>query len=371
MWEAIITYEYLVEVSISVGIFLLFLLLRKVFSKYIFQLILKLTHKTPTDLFTHIWLSFENPIRSLFVVIGIYAAAGFFPYLDPRTPLFVSIIKSAIILMVTWGLYNVSSASSIALMKLNQKLDIDIDEILIPFLSKAIRFIIVVISFSIVLQVFDYNINSLVAGLGIGGVAVALAAKDALGNLFGGLIIITEKPFSIGDWIQTPTVEGTVEDISFRSTKVRTFAQALVTVPNATLANEAITNWSKMGKRRITFQLGVMYDTPKEQLENTIKKIETMLNNHPDIHPDTIFVTFDQYNMNSLDIFLYFFTKTTVWEQYLQVKQDINFKIMEILEAEGVSVALPTRTLITTKESESMMKAATKERTKEKEKNME
>ncbi|MEC1639630.1 mechanosensitive ion channel family protein [Schinkia azotoformans] len=364
------TYEFLYEVSISVGIFLLFLILRKVFTKYIFHLILKLAHKTPTDLFSHIWLSFEKPIGWLFVIIGFNVAASFFPYIDPRNPIFVHIMKSLIILMITWGLYNVASASSIAIMKINKKLNVDIDEILIPFLSKTIRFIIVAISLSIILQEFNYNINSLVAGLGIGGVAVALAAKDALGNLFGGLIIITEKPFSIGDWIMTPTVEGTVEDITFRSTKIRTFAQALVTVPNATLANEAITNWSKMGKRRITFQLGVTFETPKEKLENTINKIEEMLKKHSDVHPDTIFVTFDNYNVNSLDIFLYFFTKTTVWAEYLQVKQDINFKIMAILESEGVQVALPTRTLITTKESESMMKAATKEKDRVRERDL-
>lgn len=317
-------------------------------------------NKTPTDLFSHIWRSFEKPISWLFVIIGIYLAARFFPYIDHKAPMFVRAIRASIILLTAWGCYNVASASSIAIMKLNKKLNFEIDEILIPFLSKTIRFIIVVLSLSIVAQEFGYNVNSLVAGLGIGGVAVALAAKDALGNLFGGLVIITEKPFSIGDWIMTPTVEGTVEDITFRSTKIRTFAQALVTVPNSTLANEPITNWSKMGKRRITFQLGVAYDTPKDKLERTISQIETMLKNHPGIHPDTIFVTFDQYNANSLEIFLYFFTKTTVWEEYLQVKQDVNFKIMEILEAEGVSVALPTRMLITSKESESMLKAATK-----------
>ncbi|WP_458415027.1 mechanosensitive ion channel family protein [Schinkia sp. CFF1] len=371
MWQTIITYEYLKDLSLSVGILFLFLLLRKVFTKYIFHLILKLTHKTPTDLFTHIWLSFEHPMRWLFVIIGIYVASDVFPYFERSHPLFVNILRASVIILITWGVYNVASASSIALMKLNNKLNVEIDEILIPFLSKTIRFVIIAISFSMVAQVFGYNVNSLVAGLGIGGVAVALAAKDALGNLFGGLIIITEKPFSIGDWILTPTVEGTVEDITFRSTKVRTFAQALVTVPNATLANEAITNWSKMGKRRITFQLGVDYDTPKEKLENTITKIEAMLKTHPDIHPDTIFVTFDNYNINSLDIFLYFFTKTTVWAEYLQVKQDINFKIMEILEAEGVSVATPTRTLITTKESESIMKAATKEHGKDRVKDTE
>src|SRR5699024_6731493 len=127
-----------------------------------------------------------------------------------------------------------------------------IDEILVSFLSRALQFIIIAMAISIVLQEFDYHIGGLITGLGIGGLAISLAAKDALANLFGGVVIVTEKPFTINDWIMTPSVEGTVEDISFRSTKVRTFDQALVVVPNATLANEAITNWSKMGKRRIS-----------------------------------------------------------------------------------------------------------------------
>ena len=99
-----------------------------------------------------------------------------------------------------------------------------------------------------VAQEWDYRIDGFIAGLGLGGLAFSLAAKDTLSNVFGGLVVILDKPFSIGDWIKTPSVEGTVEDISFRSTKVRTFAQALVTVPNATLANEPVTNWTRMGK---------------------------------------------------------------------------------------------------------------------------
>lgn len=345
MWETILTYIEREDTIAALIIFLVFLLLRKIFTKYIFHLILKLSKKTPTDLFTHIWLSFEHPIRWLFVIIGFYVSMSYFPYLEHTNPLFINIIRSSVILMITWGLYNIASASSMAFVKISEKLNIEVDEILIPFLSKALRFIIIAISLSIIAQEFDYDVNGFVAGLGLGGLAFALAAKDALGNLFGGIIIITEKPFTIGDWIKTPSVEGIVEDITFRSTRVRTFAQAVVTVPNATLSNEPITNWSQMGKRQITFNLGVTYDTPKVKLESTITKIKSMLKNHPDIHQETIFVTFNEYNNSSLDIFLYFFTITTSWEEYLNVKENINFKIMEILEMEEVSVAFPTRTL--------------------------
>jgi len=140
-------------------------------------------------------------------------------------------------------------------------------------------------------------------------------------------------------------VEGTVEDITFRSTKIRTFAQALVTVPNSSLANEPITNWSRMGKRRITFHLGVTYSTTRDKLEKCVKSIRKMLEEHPGIHKETIFVNFERFNDSSLDIFMYFFTNTTNWGEYLNVREDVNFRIMEILEQEGVSVAFPSRSI--------------------------
>lgn len=338
---------------IAIGIFLLFLLFRKLFTKYIYKMILHLTKKTPTDFFTHVWISFENPIRMLFIIIGFYISAVYFPFFNEKNEMFQNIISSSIIILITWGMYNLSSTSSLIFTKLHRRLNIEFDQIVIPFLSKALRFIVIAIGFSIVIQEFGYNINSIIAGLGLGGLAVALAAQDALSNLFGGIVIITEKPFSIGDWIKTPSVEGTVEDISFRSTTVRTFAQAAVVVPNATLVKEPITNWSKMGKRQITFQLQIAYGTPAEKLHVVVQKINEHLRNHQDVHQETIFATFDQFDTYSYNIFLYFFTKTTNWGEYLQVKQAINFEILNILEESGVELAYPSRKLYVRSEDES------------------
>ena len=138
---------------------------------------------------------------------------------------------------------------------------------------------------------------------------------------------------------------GIVEDINFRSTKIRTFEQAVVTVPNSTLANEPVTNWSRMDKRRITFNLRLTFDTPRDKIEKCVTDIREMLQNHPAIHPETIFVFFDSYGDSSLNIFLYFFTRTTVWEEYLRVKEDVNLRIMAIMEKEGVSVAFPSTSI--------------------------
>ncbi|MBA4536502.1 mechanosensitive ion channel family protein [Bacillus aquiflavi] len=350
--EKYLTYDTLVKILITIGIFLLFVIFRKIFAKYIFKIILRLSKKTPTDFFTHLLTSFENPIRWFFIIIGIYLSARYFPYFNHENPLFLKLMRSSLIVLVIWGLYNFSSSSSLLFRKLNNRLNIEIDQMLIPFLSKTIRFIIIAIGISMIAEEFGYDVNKFIAGLGLGGLAVALAAKDALGNLFGGVVIITEKPFSIGDWIMTPSVEGTVEEISFRSTRVRTFAQALVTVPNATLAVETITNWSKMGKRRISFHLGLTYDTPKEKIEKIVRRIEELLRSHPDIHQETIFVKFDQFNESSLDIFLYFFTKTTNWGDFLTIKEEINFKIMDIIEEEEASIAFPSRTLYVSSDSE-------------------
>ncbi len=345
--------ENLQNLGISIGILLLFLLVRKIFLKYILKFVQKLSKKARTPFFTHTFNSIEQPIGFLFIVLGLYVALRYFPYLDQSGPLVIKIFRSLIIITISWGLYNFSSASSVLFEKIRDRFDINMDQILIPFLSKGLRFIIIAITFSIIAQEFNYDVNGFVAGLGLGGLAFALAAKDAIANFFGGIVIIMERPFSIGDWIQTTDVEGTVEDITFRSTRVREFTQALVTIPNATLANAVITNWSKMGKRRVTFHLGVQHNTPKQKIEEIVKKVDAFIRNHPGVHEETIFVKFDQFDMNSLDIFIYFFTKSTVWGEFLDIKEEINFKILEVLEEEGVSLAYPTSTLVVDGESNS------------------
>ncbi|SFL83301.1 MscS family membrane protein [Gracilibacillus orientalis] len=343
-WESI-SYDDYVNIAISIGIILVTFILRKLFIKYIFYLLLKLARKGKTDFLDYVLTAFEKPLRVLIIIIGVYIAIDYFPYINQQNQLFDQIIRVSFIVVITWGLYNLSSSSSLLFMKISDSLNFEIDHILIPFLSKAVRAIIVAISFSVIVEEFGYKVSGFVAGLGLGGLAFALAAQEVIKNLFGGVVIITEKPFSIGEWIQTPSIEGVVEDINFRSTIIRTFADSVITIPNATLSNEPITNWSQMGKRRIFFHLGVEYGTTKIQLEKVIEQMRTYLEHNEDIHPDTIFVRFTDYNDSSLDIMLYFFTKTINWDEYLKIREDVNFKIMGILEEANVSVAFPSRSL--------------------------
>lgn len=333
------------EVVVVSLILLFFFLLRKIFTTYILKMIFKMLSRTNYEVNEKTVFAFKGPLQVFFLVTGIYVALLYLPFNQEWKLLFTKLFRSIIIILITWVFYNLQDLQSILFDKLQKKLNFQVDKILLPFLSKFLRAVTIIIAFTIIVQEWGYNINGLIAGLGLGGLALAMAAKDALANIFGGVVILVDKPFSIGDWITTSSVEGTVEDINFRSTKIRTFAQALVTVPNSTLANEAITNWSKMGKRRITFHLGISYTTPRNKLEKCINEIRTMLEKHPEIHKETIFVQFENFGDSSLELFLYFFTITTEWGQYLKVKEDVNLKIMEILEREGVSVALPSRSI--------------------------
>lgn len=333
---------WLYKIGVSLGIFLAVFFLRKYLVRRLMGFIFRLTSKTKTELDNYLVISLEQPARLLFIVLGVYLALVYLPLSADTDILLSRLFRSALIIIAAFGLFNMAGKYGIFADEMENFMKFKVDKILIPFLSKVLKFIIIVLAASVLLQEWDYDIDGFIAGLGLGGLAFALAAQQTLANLFGGIVIITDKPFSIGDWILTPSVEGTVEDINFRSTKIRTFAEAIVTVPNSTLANEAITNWSRMGKRQITFTLRINYNTPKEKLEVCLEKIRNMLKNHPGIHPQTIFVSFDSFGESSLNIFLYFFTRTTVWGEFLAVKEEINLRIMAILEEVGVSIPLPS-----------------------------
>lgn len=330
-----------IQGMIAVLIFFIFLLARGAFTRVIFKLALRMFRRSKTPANEKILLAFEHPLKNIFFALGLYFALLYLPLSIAATNLATTAFRTVVVAFAAWGFYNLTVGMPVKVF--GGKLHID--QVLIDFFLKALRIIIVILAGLMILQQWGFDVNGFIAGLGLGGLAFALAAKDAVANIFGGIVIILDKPFTIGDWIYTPSVEGTVEEISFRSTKVRTFAQALVTVPNSVLANEPITNWTRMGKRRITFNLGVSYGTSRQQLQKCVDRIRDMLETHPNIHRETIFVHFDQFNDSGLGIFLYFFTVTTRWGEYLRVKEDVNFKIMEILEQENVSVALPSRSI--------------------------
>ena len=339
--EYLFSYPHLYRLITSIIIIMIFGFFKKIFAKYIFSFFIKICNGTLDNDDRHVFYAFQSPLKHLILLIGAYLALK--NYLPENYDKFLKdLLGSAVVLLMVSGLYQSIEIYVSDENKINRLFNRKVDKILIPFFSKMVKLIIISLAFVAIASRWGYDVNGFVAGLGLGGLAFALAAKDLLANIFSGIILITDKPFSNGDWIQTSDIEGTVQDINFRSTKIKRFDNSLIIVPNSILANAPITNFTKRTMRRITFTLNVKYDTSSKQLKNCIAKIQALLVKHPGVDKETMAVKFDSFGDSALSIFVYFFTTTIVWDDYLNIKQDVNFKIMEILEEEEVQIALPS-----------------------------
>jgi MscS family membrane protein len=246
---------------------------------------------------------------------------------------------------ITWAAYNCISVLATYLKSKAQLTESTLDDQLIPFVEKTLKLIIVLLGFLIVLQNMGVNVFSLLAGLGLGGLAFALAAKDTAANLFGSIMILIDRPFKIGDWVKVADVEGTVEEIGFRSTRVRTFYNSLYTVPNANMANAQIDNMGERQYRRTSTKLDVAYDTSPESLQKFITGIREIIDNHPITRKDYYHVYFSNYGESSLKVLLYFFLITDDWGEELAERQNIYFSIYKLAESLNIEFAYPTQTL--------------------------
>ncbi len=251
------------------------------------------------------------------------------------------ILKTLIIIALSWFLYFIMDIILVVeTFILNSQTKIDM--IISRFAVKLTKIIVVIISGLMIMRVWEWDITGLIAGLGIGGVAVALGAKDTLANFFGSIMIMLDKPFAIGDMVKTSHAEGIIEEIGFRSTKIRIWDQAIVTIPNAIISNDPTTNWSRMGKRRINFTIHLPYTCSLELVDKCINQIREMLGIHEMILNDNIFVFLENIGDSSIEVFIQCFTNAIEKYDYLKVKEDINFKILNIIGEQGVQIALPS-----------------------------
>ncbi len=215
-------------------------------------------------------------------------------------------------------------------------------------LGKLLRASVVITALLIVLQSLGFSVTGVLAFGGIGGIAIGFAARDLLANFFGALMLYLDRPFSVGDWIRSPDrdIEGTVEDIGWRLTRIRTFDQRPLYVPNSVFATLAVENPERMENRRIYETIGVRYDDI-DVLKAVIDEVRQMLRTHPAIDTSrTLMVNFVSFGPSSLDFFVYTFTKTTVWTEFHEIKEEILFRIADIIARHGAEVAFPTQTLL-------------------------
>lgn len=334
-----------IDAVIAVLIFILFRVLSKSFA-YITVKIFKPRVKNKKEIRNN---AFYKPLRIFYVILGLYLAI-----LILRTPFSISdeinvfidkLFKIVIIILASNGIANSLTTNNKSINILKEKMNPEVEDSMFKFILKGIRVTIYIIAGFMVITELGFNLNGLVAGLGIGSIVITFAAQDTAKNLFGGLVIFLDKPFIVGDWIEFDKYEGTIEDITFRSTRLRTFENSVVNIPNAVLANGSITNWSRMEKRRNKVNLCLELDTPLEKVQQVQQRIKEMLKKHDDVIDDTIIVRFDNITDNGINLLVCSYTNSVDYASFLEEKEKINLKIMQILKEENVELAYDTKTV--------------------------
>jgi len=252
-----------------------------------------------------------------------------------------------IIVLVTWALTRFVRFVEKKILHEGEVKGKPIDRTTADAVTQLLRISIMITATLVILQTLGIDISAILAFGGIGGVAVGFASKDLLANFFGAIMIYLDRPFSIGDWVRSSdrNIEGTVEKIGWRLTVIRTFDKRPLYVPNSIFTSITVENPSRMTNRRIYETIGVRYDDAAA-LPAIIEDVKQMLQQHAEIdQQQTMMVNFNQFAESSLDFFVYTFTKTTDWQKYHEIKQDVLLKINSIIERHGAAVAFPTTTL--------------------------
>ncbi len=350
VWREGILGTNLGDIILAIGIFLLFLFARRLFFRTTVRSIRLLVHRTQTTLDDEILAAIEQPLEFAFVVIGLYVAGQFVSLSDTLAHFLAQLVRSLIAITIFWALFRViDPLSSLFDRAIGLFGSESMHETIKGFFVKVAKAIVVCLGIAAVFQEWGFNIAAVLGSLGLVGMAVALGAQDFIKNMFAGLTIFLDRMFEKGNWIKTPDVEGNVEEIGFRATKIRQFDRALVTIPNSKLASEALVNYSRMTQRRIYWSIGVEYRSSHDQIRKIIQDIRDYLHSNPDFETDPqktkTFVFLNAFGGSSIDIMLYCFTKTTVWGEWLAVKETLGYKIKEIVEQHGASFAFPSTSL--------------------------
>ena len=324
-----------------------------VLANFVLRLILnRLHHKfkqTPNLWDDALILAIKRPLLLFSWVIGLSIAAEILETVSDNElfQMMPLVRRIAIILLLMMFLVRLIKNIELNFLKEDTLKDVDADEVTVRVIGRLLRLSVLITGALVILQTLGISVSGVVAFGGIGGIAVGFAAKDLLANFFGGLMIYLDRPFSIGDWVRSPDreIEGTVEDIGWRLTKIRTFDKRPLYIPNSMFNTIALENPSRMTNRRIKETFGLRY-CDADKMKAIVAAVKEMLQNHEEIdNTQTLIVNFNSLAASSLDFFIYTFTKTTNWIHFHEVKQDVLLRIIAIIHEHDADVAFPTRTL--------------------------
>ncbi|MGL4345474.1 MAG: mechanosensitive ion channel family protein [Cellulosilyticaceae bacterium] len=358
-------YYFYMSLGIALLILIFTIAFKKLLRKGIIGLFNNVKFKTPVVL-ESLNQALAGPLDYWILITGAYVAILTSPFvtivgrkpiplwIGSETQLELNFIASqsihtaykiAMIILITWAIYNLIGVYEIILLSIGSKFTLLDNTVLIRFTVKVLRFLTLLVGIALLADML-IDLTYIVTSIGIAGAALTFVAKDTLTNIISGIVLMIDKPFGIGDWIQVAGLEGVVEDVSFRSTRLRTFTQGLVVIPNATLSNDNIINWSAMPKRKVTFDVGLTYDSTNTQIKQCIADIEVMLGQFEDIEKDSALVYFNSFGDYSLNISVAYFSYFTDLARYVKLKEKVNFEITEIVSKNGLEFAFPTQSLI-------------------------
>ncbi len=333
-------------IIVAIAIFFSFLIIRGIFSRYVVDKLHKLTEKTDSKIDDKIIEAIKAPVKFIPIILGTYFALSYAGFDEKMGIGFSRLIQSLIAFTIFWGLFRAITPISQTLKALNEILT----PVMVTWIFKVVKALTFFIGAAIILEIWGIQVGPMLAGLGLFGAAVALGAQDLFKNLIGGMTIIAEHRFLNGDWIKVDgVVEGVVEDIGLRSTRVRRFDKAPVHVPNAQLSDAAVTNFSRMTNRRIYWKLGLTYSSTIEQLQIIRDDIYNYLMDNDDFETSnkvSTFVHIDSFNDSSIDLMIYCFTKTTDWGEWLEIKEKFAMFIKQTVEDKAeASFAFPSQSI--------------------------
>jgi mechanosensitive ion channel family len=329
--------ENLIDIAIALIVVILFFMVSNAVSYCIIK-IFKIKSKNKNEIKGN---AFYKPIRNIIRVTGIYVGL-----MLAKVPVtyqigIVKLYKVAIIIFAANGFANIFNPKNSIYTKIQEKTGRKANKQVESYVSKIIKALIYVIAGYAVMLELGYNLGGLVTGLGISSVVIAFAAQDLAKNIFGGLAILIDKPFKIGDWVEIGEFSGTVTDISFRSTKLKAIDNTCITMQNSTIAESSIKNWGNIDKRRYNIVLNIPLETSKQTIEKLLKKIRFMLKTNKNVIEDSLQVHFKEIQEEGIKIEIYLNTPITDLTKYEDFRDEINLELIKILESENIKLAYP------------------------------
>ncbi len=320
------------------------ILLRRFVTTIIFNRLKRLAAKTETTLDDKLFPALEGPVTTFVMVTGIFASVKVLKLSETadRTIGYGSTV--AFSLVVFWGLLRAFGAVLDHMHEVAREKQMGVAAFM-PWIKKTLVAIFVVIGVLITVQSLGFNVSTILSGLGIGGLAFALAAQDTIANLFGSIVVAIDQPFKVGETVRIGANTGAVEDIGLRSTKIRLIDRSLVIIPNKLVSSEAIINLSRFTQRRVEQVIGLTYDTTPDQMTAIVEDVKGIILAETEVNAESVMVFFRDFSASSLDLWIVYATKGPDLQEGLGLKQRVNLAIMRAVAARGLSFAFPTQTM--------------------------